>query len=882
MVKYTVNYEEGSAGQIVPATTDTSELPQPGASSNYSAIMYDSTQVAHGNIAVRHVPYDDDVSYISYGDSSSKNFRSVALAARAYFYFTAPPTAAYMSIYNNSDSRVAAAGINVDGNIYIRDSTGIIQTGVVPLVFDQWLRIEIFATSGSEGDATIEVAIYEGDSVSPIEQLSTSSATTSLMLSSLRVGKDNYTNYATPYWVDSLAIDTEATGLIGPISDDPVDFPFRIWDGSKYLQSNGYVWKDSKYVPVFGFMNSLPSGGSGNPPGGNGTGPQVGALPVGEAVYEVPSLNTVFVSPSGSDTNNGSLASPYKTIARAATLAPAGSTIVLREGVYHEGGAYTPGNGGALAGIMFSNNNITVQNYPGEAVWLDGSESVAGWTESGGRWSVPFITGRDRTQTHTRGDDSADWPGNGSFVNPSFPYAAWPEMVFFDGVSLEQVGSLEEVGPGKFFVQGSYIGGSGKDKNYYTSSSYVIGDDPAGHDVRISTISRAMTVGKKNITIRGIGFRRYSAALCEHGTVYYDNRAATSGAVLENVVVEDIANVGIHGIGNNTIVRHCTFMRCGNTGFSARADDLTIEYCYFKENVSARYNYGPHAGAIKITMCQRPTVRHNRFEDTYGHAFWADMSVYDARIYSNDFIRGYGHAVNYEISALAYIVDNLFVDVAVESDLRLPHQSSPVWISGSDNVYVWNNTFVNSEILLRISRDGRSPLEPGNNYGYDSRMPDSWYETEMPWTAKNVHIKNNIFYKSTGINQVQASFISTSNRVSTSYLELKTGGNLYNRLTSTSPLRFANGARDIDGEAEVVTWFEMAGNDHLGGPSWVSVTGESGSVLVTGRDVMETAAGENFVVKDVEANVVGLQPLPAGIASKVERTAGVKHLGAWR
>ena len=99
----------------------------------------------------------------------------------------------------------------------------------------------------------------------------------------------------------------------------------------------------------------------------------IGSLPVGSARYPVPS-GAVFVSKSGSDWASGTLAAPLRTIQRAINIAPSGRTIVVRAGIYHE------------SINIPSNRTFTIQAYPGEAVWLDGSSTVTGWVRSGSVW----------------------------------------------------------------------------------------------------------------------------------------------------------------------------------------------------------------------------------------------------------------------------------------------------------------------------------------------------------------------------------------------------------------------------------------------------------------------------------------------------------------
>ncbi len=139
-----------------------------------------------------------------------------------------------------------------------------------------------------------------------------------------------------------------------------------------------------------------------------------GALAVGSASYAVPG-GAIFASPSGSDTTgNGTQGSPYKTAAKAISVLGAGGTVVLRAGVYHEGGVGQAG----IPGVQIFDNNSTLQNYPGEAVWFDGSSVYSSWTQEGSNWSTPFTITMDHSPTWTRGADDSTVPYYG-FINPS-------------------------------------------------------------------------------------------------------------------------------------------------------------------------------------------------------------------------------------------------------------------------------------------------------------------------------------------------------------------------------------------------------------------------------------------------------------------------------
>jgi len=94
----------------------------------------------------------------------------------------------------------------------------------------------------------------------------------------------------------------------------------------------------------------------------------------------VPSLHaaTYYVAPpasGGLDTNPGTLALPYATIQRAANVAVAGDTVLIRTGTYRE--TITPANSGTIGA------RIIYQNYNNEVVTISGADVI-----SSGSWSL--------------------------------------------------------------------------------------------------------------------------------------------------------------------------------------------------------------------------------------------------------------------------------------------------------------------------------------------------------------------------------------------------------------------------------------------------------------------------------------------------------------
>ncbi|PRC95125.1 choice-of-anchor Q domain-containing protein [Solimicrobium silvestre] len=78
-----------------------------------------------------------------------------------------------------------------------------------------------------------------------------------------------------------------------------------------------------------------------------------------------------YVAPTGSDSNPGTLALPWKTLQKAVSTVGPGSVINARAGTYTEQVIFTTANSGSASG-----GYITLQNYPGEKAIIDGTSIV--------------------------------------------------------------------------------------------------------------------------------------------------------------------------------------------------------------------------------------------------------------------------------------------------------------------------------------------------------------------------------------------------------------------------------------------------------------------------------------------------------------------------
>ena len=276
---------------------------------------------------------------------------------------------------------------------------------------------------------------------------------------------------------------------------------------------------------------------------------------MGSSNYPVPA-GALFVSVGARSGGSGSAEAPYASVQSAVDRAASGATLVLRGGTYHE------------SVVIPSGKKLTIQSYPGEAVWFDGSSALNNWQSTGGRWfSADWKYDFDATPSFTRGEadgTAAGW----RWLNAAHPMAAHPEQVWIDGVAQAEVSSLAALKAGTFFTD-------------VANDRLYLGSDPTGHSVRTSTLTKALSLRGEGAVVRGVGVRNYATSVWMMGAVTVEAPRAT----LENVVIYDNASTGLFVGSSNATIRDVTLARNGLMGLGANyADALVIDDLLAVEN----------------------------------------------------------------------------------------------------------------------------------------------------------------------------------------------------------------------------------------------------------------------------------------------------------
>jgi parallel beta-helix repeat protein len=563
-----------------------------------------------------------------------------------------------------------------------------------------------------------------------------------------------------------------------------------------------------------------------------------GAAPIGSTSYPVPA-GAYFVSPSGSDSNPGTLAAPFRTAQRAVNVVPSGSTVVLRAGTYHE-----------YVNVPYA-KTVTLQNYPGEAVWFDGSQPVTGFvpdSTSGGyllnNWTYQF----DHTDP-TAGNTDPAW----QMVQSSYPMAAWPDMVFEDGRSLTQVQSLSQLAAGTFYVD-------------YTNSKLYLGDNPSGHLVEATTVADALYINHGDgSTVRGIGFERYATPINDMGMV----KGYANNVTFENDVFTRGATTGLAINGAGIVVRNCSLTGNGQLGMQGTtSDNLTLTGSDISGNNSEHFNGAPVAGGVKLTSSRNDVVSTNRFSNNLATGLWFDESSWAPTISNNLVMGNARHGIDFEISAGALIAGNVVANNA----------SNGINIADSNNVRIWNNTLATNGRDLMLADGPRQSTSSGTlPTGTPGLDPRYGYDPNITWVTTGIEVRNNL------LSDIAQNGFARDPLGIDDYTKTKTYAQMVTALDNDGYYR-PTGSYDpwIAQLADYPTY-----SNPLVPSTFAALQADAVEAHGVGVDTGTTnpffvnAAGGDYTLQPGSIAVGKGAPLPAAVASAIGATAGVAvNMGA--
>jgi hypothetical protein len=176
------------------------------------ALIYDSAQAAHGGLAIK-LTQAATPAHTRFGWTGL----SVSeVYGRVYIYRTANPasgSAQFLTIDLSGTGVVAYFDINTSGQIRMFDSLGTSTGFTNAITLSAWNRFE-FHVICAAGSGTIEGKLFLGDSATPVETKTTTTAQTRASLTSVFCGEWSSSDPSGVCWFDD--IQANATGYPGP------------------------------------------------------------------------------------------------------------------------------------------------------------------------------------------------------------------------------------------------------------------------------------------------------------------------------------------------------------------------------------------------------------------------------------------------------------------------------------------------------------------------------------------------------------------------------------------------------------------------------------------------------------------------------------------
>ncbi len=253
--------------------------------------------------------------------------------------------------------------------------------------------------------------------------------------------------------------------------------------------------------------------------------------------------NVRYVSPTGNDSNSGTIEQPYQTIQHCASTVAAGWTCLVRAGTYRE--------------TVVPNSGVTIGAYNLEAVVVDGSDPITGWTlDHDSIYKTNVVLNSDDTNQLFVGSEmmtEARWPNgdnlfdvnwataqsgtdSGRVVDGNLPVMNWTGATIhlWSGsdpfghqtgkvtgstsgaitIDVGQSGTCPAICPtkGGYYYLFGILGALDVEKEWFYDSNagtlYFMApgkSDPNTLDVRAKRRQYAFDLsGKSNVTIRGI------------------------------------------------------------------------------------------------------------------------------------------------------------------------------------------------------------------------------------------------------------------------------------------------------------------------------------------------------------------------------------------
>lgn len=253
-----------------------------------------------------------------------------------------------------------------------------------------------------------------------------------------------------------------------------------------------------------------------------------------------------------------------------------------------------------------------------------------------------------------------------------FPQCRFPEELFIDDRPLVRVGSLDEVGPNRWYFD-------------YVADRIYFADDPRGRRVETSVLPVAMDASANNVSVSGLTVEKY-ANLAQQGVINAEGR---TGWVIARNEVRSNHGLGIR-IGPGSRVIENNVHHNGQLGIGGVGNDVLVEKNEIAYNNTAHFDADWEAGGAKFVQTDRLMVRENVVHHNGGPGLWTDIDNINTTYESNTVEDNERMGIFHEISYAAVIRSNIIRRNGFGFQEWL--WGCGILVAASPNVEVYGNT----------------------------------------------------------------------------------------------------------------------------------------------------------------------------------------------
>jgi hypothetical protein len=401
-------------------------------------------------------------------------------------------------------------------------------------------------------------------------------------------------------------------------------------------------------------------------------------------------------------------------------LAASGGAFRLKAGVHRLSARITPKNGNTFVG------------EPGAII--SGARLLTSFTRSGSYWVASGQTQQG--------------PIHGA-CQDAYPRCSYPEDLYIDDKLQRHVGTLAEVGPGKWHFD-------------YANDRIYFYEDPTGRRVETTVIGYAIGGAATNVTISGLVIEKF-ANQAQSG--------ALDGGSSRSWTVQDCEVRFNHGMGLRTgeamKVLRTKVHHNGQMGAGGGGTDVLVEGSEIGYNNVAGYDYGWEGGGTKFVATNRLTLRSNYAHHNNGPGLWLDIDNINFTIEGN---RSEDNFSTLTAASPGIMIEISYSGIIRNNAVRRNGAGFSAWIwnagilvaaSGGTGLEIVGNTVEDNEHGIALIQQARGngvhgPYIVQNVYVHDNivRMPKGMTGAVQDvgdsavFTSRNNRFEHNTYYLS--------------------------------------------------------------------------------------------------------------------------------------